>query len=193
MKFQQFSHKHGIIFPIASLKLSTMRSSDLPNGNSQLDRRFQPIFIWMKILGIPLMGERRFMGNLYDLLMFIITLASNIASMTLMFVEPERPKQDDLSVITSYTFTQILYVDNLNFIILVVGAHLTLLCQTRVRWKKLWATLLEVQVHLNRKILNRSFVIALLLIPVSLNFIIFNFFLPKKDLKTFDFHDERRR
>ena len=147
-----------------------MRSSDLPNGNGQLDQRFQPIFIWMKILGISLTGERRFIGNAYDLLMFIITLISNVASMTLMLIEPERPKQEDVSVITSYTFTQILYIDNLNFIVLVIGSHLMLLCQTRRHWKKLWTTLLEVEVYLNRKILNRSFVIALLMIPVSHQF-----------------------
>lgn len=166
---------HNFIFPVASLKPSTMRSSDLPNEGGQLDHRFQPIFIWMKILGISLTGERRFIGNVYDLLMLAITLASNIASITLMLVEPDRPKQEDLSIITSYTFTQILYIDNLNFILLVVGAHLMLLCQTRRHWKKLWATLLEVQVHLNQKILNRSFVIALLLIPVRSKFPNLNF------------------
>jgi hypothetical protein len=166
---------HNFIFSVASLKPSTMRSSDLPNEGGQLDHRFQPIFIWMKILGISLTGERRFIGNVYDLLMLAITLASNTASITLMLVEPDRPKQEDLSIITSYTFTQILYIDNLNFILLVVGAHLMLLCQTRRHWKKLWATLLEVQVYLNRKILNRSFVIALLLIPVRSKYLKFKF------------------
>lgn len=41
-----------------------------------------------------------------------------------------------------------------------------LLGQTRYLWKKLWATLLHVQEQLDSKILNKSFWITLLLIPV---------------------------
>ncbi|XP_059352875.1 putative gustatory receptor 2a isoform X1 [Daphnia carinata] len=139
-----------------------MTSSDLPNCH--LDTRFQSIFIWMKLLGISLTENRRQFCGIYDSLMFSLTLASNIASMTLMLVEPERPKQQDRSI-TSYVFAQILYIDNLNFMILVIGVHSMLLCQTRHRWKKLWATLQDVEEQLNSKILNRSFLITLLFIP----------------------------
>ena len=53
-----------------------MRSSDLSNGNGQLDQRFQPIFIWMKFLGISLTGERRFIPEGYT---FKYTEGNNVS------------------------------------------------------------------------------------------------------------------
>ncbi len=139
-------------------------SSAYLSSSRQLNKCFQPIFHWMKILGICLTGDHLF-SRLYGMLMFSFTLASNVASMALMLLdEEEKPKE--VSSINSYTFKQIIVIDNLNFTTSVVGVHLMLLCQTRLRWKKLWNTLLEIEIQLNSKILKRSVYISLLFIPV---------------------------
>lgn len=157
--------KHRKCSIIASLKASTMCHSDLPQ-NLQLIKCFHPIFSWMKLLGICLNSERHLIATFYGLLTFSFTLASNIASMALMLLDTEKPGKQDRSI-NSYTFGQIIVIDNLIFVLLVIGIHFMLLCQTLGKWKKLWDTLLDIGTLLDNKMFNRTVFLAILFILVS--------------------------
>ena len=152
-------------FGFVSSNIPTMANAMSSSGRSEdrpLIKCFKPIFYWMRLLGICLIGEQHPFAIFYGLLMFSFTLASNVASMALMILDDTEQEKKE-----TYTFKQILVIDNLNFTASAVGVHLMLLCQTRRSWKKLWSILLELEMQLNRKIIYRSYLIALLFIPVS--------------------------
>lgn len=147
-----------------------MRSLDLVRSNGHLQECFQPIFYWMKFLGVDLIGDKSTVfKTFHTVFMFSLTFTSNIASIILMILE----SREENSSIASYTYNQTIIIDNFNFITMAIGCHVMMLYQTRHRWDKLWSILLKIEAQLiNRNnVLNRIrktvLLIALLFVPVG--------------------------
>ena len=136
---------------------------------------FQPFSRWMSLLGLNSYNCGNKMATVYSLVMFCVTVTSNMASlvqMTLQTKDYQRPQME------SDTFHTALILDNLNFTTMAIGIHLFLLYKSRSlpsTLPKFWH-----QFQTDRKAFQIPFLVisGLVFIPVQLflfNYLIFIF------------------
>lgn len=166
---------NGCRSQLNSLSKWTMADSEASvcTGCVKLEGYFQPVVVLMKLLGIfPLDKQSRvgFTRILYSLLLLSITVLSNAASLTYMISKSIDPQR---SPIDSDTVNLTIILDNLNFTLMAIGSHLTLLYKTRLRWGSLHASLqenLSYSLHTGNSLKLRKFFLAitgLVYIPVN--------------------------
>ena len=139
---------------------------DIRNQQS-LHSCFLPIFSWLRILGIYLFRPPKIVYIVYSVILFICSLASNVASVAFMFFEQKVHNTTDISIYT-WTFMRIVVLDNINFTVSAVAAHFMLLYRTQETWKKLWKSLTKVELEM--KYIKRGILVlvSLLFVPVTL-------------------------